>query len=136
MTDPTPAPEPTTNGETPSGSRPDGNGEVPVNGRPMEVSPIFEAAVQRAIAGANQPLPEEMTVTQAADFLDVSREFILKLIRRGELPCHRAGKRRRIPSAALLEQNEKMYQQAKKAAEEITRISQELGLYESDPPDK
>jgi excisionase family DNA binding protein len=79
-----------------------------------------------------------MTTTQAAEFLDVSRPFVIKLVKRGELPCRMVGKHRRIPSAALLEYREKMFHQAKMAADEMTQMSQDLGLYEElkQPPPK
>jgi excisionase family DNA binding protein len=77
-----------------------------------------------------------MTTTQAAEFLDVSRPFVIKLIKRGELPCRMVGKHRRIPSDALVEYREKMFQRARIVADEMAQASQDLGLYEpeSSPP--
>jgi excisionase family DNA binding protein len=110
--------------------------EIKVNGVPIEVSPELKKAVHRAQQGSLRPLPREMTTTQAAEFLDVSRPFVIKLIQRGELPCRMVGKHRRIPSKAVLEYREKMFQQARRAADEMARMSQELGLYEDEPPRK
>jgi excisionase family DNA binding protein len=111
--------------------------EVLINGVRVEVSPELEAAVHRAYKGMNRPLPTEMTTTQAAEFLDVSRPFVIKLIKRRELPCRMVGKHRRIPSASLLEYREKMFQEAKKAVDEMTQLSQEQGLYDlGSPPRK
>ena len=111
--------------------------EILVNGVRVEVSPELEAAVHRAYKGVCQPLPAEMTTTQAAEFLDVSRPFLVKLIKQGELPCRLVGKHRRVPTAALVVHKEKMFRQAKTAAEKITQMSQELGLYEpGGPPPK
>src|SRR5262249_42313042 len=115
-------------------SRPAGGIVITVNGVRIEVSPELEAAVHRAYKGVVTPLPTEMTTTQAAEFLDVSRPFVIKLIKRGELPCRRVGTHRRIPCAALLEYREKMFQRAKGAADEMTRLSQDLGLYEPEGP--
>ena len=110
--------------------------EIKINGVRVEVSPELEAAVKRAYNGLSQPLPAEMTTTQAAEFLDVSRPFVIKLIARRELPCRMVGKHRRIPSSALAAYREKMFLRAKDAADEMARLSQELGLYEADglPP--
>ncbi|HEV3255539.1 MAG TPA: helix-turn-helix domain-containing protein [Gemmataceae bacterium] len=110
-----------------------GQVEITVNGVRIEVSPELEAAVYRAYQGLAQPLPREMTTTQAAEFLDVSRPFVIKLIKRGELPCRLVGKHRRVPSDALLKYREKMFQQARGAADEMTQTSQDLGLYERGP---
>src|SRR5690349_10735610 len=108
--------------------------EILVNGVRIEVSPILDAAVRRALQAAQRPLPAEMTTTQAADFLDVSRPFVIKLIKRGELPCRMVGKHRRIPTEALRAYREKMFQRALAAADEMTRLSQELGLYDLEGP--
>ena len=80
---------------------PAGQIEIHVNGVRVPVSPELEAAVQRAYGRLSQPLPVEMTTSQAADFLSVSRPFVIKLIKQGELPCRMVGKHRRIPSDAL-----------------------------------
>ena len=107
--------------------------EITVNGVRVAVSPALEDAVLRAHKGLLQPLPKEMTTTQAADFLDVSRPFIIKLTRRGELPCRMVGKHRRIPTDAVLEYREKMFQQARKAADEMSQLSQEADLDKDKP---
>jgi excisionase family DNA binding protein len=75
-----------------------------------------------------------MTTTQAAEFLDVSRPFVIKLVQRKELPCRMVGKHRRIPTDALLQYKEKMFQQAKTAADEMAQLSQDLGLYDAEEP--
>jgi len=102
--------------------------EITVNGVRIEVSPALEAAVNRAIQGASQSLPREMTTTQAADFLDVSRPFVIKLVTRGELPCRLVGRHRRIPTAALLDYRQRMFHHARQAADEMARLSQEMDL--------
>lgn len=107
---------------------------ITVNGIRVPVSPELEAAVHRAYQGLVSPLPPEMTTTQAAEFLDVSRPFVVKLVRQRELPCRMVGKHRRIPSAALVEYREKMFQRARGAADEMAQTSQDLGLYEPQGP--
>jgi excisionase family DNA binding protein len=104
--------------------------EVRVNGVRIEVSPELEEAVHRARKGLLQPLPREMTTNQAAEFLDVSRPFVIKLVERGELPCRLVGKHRRIPSDALVRYRDLMFQQARQAADEMARLAQEAGLYD------
>jgi excisionase family DNA binding protein len=108
--------------------------EVFVNGIRVEVSPELEAAVERAHKGLSQAQPAEMTTTQAAEFLDVSRPFVIKLVRRGELPCRMVGKHRRIPTGALRDYKAKMFREARSAADEMTRMAQDLGLYDLEGP--
>ena len=115
-------------------TRQGGRIEVFVNGVRVEVSPELEAAVERAQKGLLQPQPAEMTTTQAAAFLDVSRPFVIKLIRHGELPCRMVGKHPRIPTEALRDYKEKMFREAKVAADELTRMSQDMGLYDLEGP--
>jgi excisionase family DNA binding protein len=112
--------------------------EIFIDGIRVDVSPELEAAVHRAYKGLCEAQPTEMTTTQAADFLDVSRPFVIKLIRRGELSCRMVGKHRRIPTDELMRYREQMFQRAKEAAKELTQLSQDLGLYEVEgrPPEK
>src|ERR1700722_11013831 len=99
--------------------------EVTVNGVRIKVSPELEEAVHRAHQGLLRPLPREMTTTQAAGFLDVSRPFVIKLTKRGELPFRLVGQHRRIPSEAVLQYREKMFQQAQMAVDEMAQLSQD-----------
>jgi excisionase family DNA binding protein len=101
--------------------------EVTVNGVRIDVSPEIEEAVRRAQAGASRPVPREMTTNQAADFLDVSRPFVIKLVRRGELPCRLVGEHRRIPGDAVVAYRDRMFRQARQAADEMTRLAQDAG---------
>lgn len=124
----------TANGAAPALPATENNREVNADELHAAVMARYEAAVQRAIEESKRPLPEEMTLSQALDFLDISPLRLYKLIKRGELPCRKVGKRRRIPTAALLEYDEKMFQEARAAAAEITRLSQELDFYETNGP--
>jgi hypothetical protein len=58
-------------------ARPADKIEITVNGVRINVSPELEEAVHRARKGLRQPLPREMTTNQAAEFLDVSRPFVI-----------------------------------------------------------
>jgi excisionase family DNA binding protein len=125
--------KPSKAGETSEAPR-EGRIEIAIDGIRVEVSPELEAAVHRAYKGLCQPLPTEMTTTQAAELLDVSRPFVIKLIKRKELPCRMVGKHRRIPTDALQVYREKMFRRAKSAADEMAQLSQDLGLYDAEGP--
>jgi excisionase family DNA binding protein len=110
--------------------------EITVNGVRIPLSQELEVAVQRAWKGMFQTPPKEMTTTQAAQFLDVSRPFVIKLIRGGELPCRMVGTHRRIASEALLKYREQMFHQAQQAADEMVQLAQDAGLYQEDGSSK
>lgn len=76
----------------------------------------------------------EMTTTEAAEYLDVSRPFLVKLVKRGELPCRKVGTHHRIPVSALEAYRRAMFQKAREAVDEITKISQESGQYTVEGP--
>lgn len=103
---------------------------ITVNGVGVKVSPELDSAVRRAVAAAARTLPAEMTTTQAAEFLDVSRPFVVKLVQQSELPCRMVGSHRRIPTDAIQAYREKMYRHARAAAHELAQASQKLGLYD------
>jgi RecB family exonuclease len=71
---------PSQESESAEASRPQKRIEILFDGVPVEVSPELEAAVHRAHQGVERELPKEMTTTQAAAFLDVSRPFVIKLM--------------------------------------------------------
>src|SRR4051794_28044067 len=104
--------------------------DVHVNGVPVVVPADLKATIQRAIRMAGQPLPTEMTPSQAAEYLDVSRPFVIKLIKKGVLPCRMVGTHRRIPSPALVDYKKKMFVRAKEALDEMTRIAEEHRMYD------
>lgn len=108
-----------------------GSVNISIDGQPIKVTPELEEIVHRAHKGLMQP-HQEMTTNEAAEFLDVSRPFVIKLIRNGDLPCRMVGKHRRVPTEALISYREKMYLQAKAAAAEMVKIGQEAGLYDDE----
>lgn len=108
--------------------------EYVIDGIRLEIPAALDAGVRRAIEAARRPLPAEMTLTQAAEYLDVSRSFVVKLIKRDELPCRLVGKRRRIPSDALRKYREEMLRKASRDADEMVRLNQEMGLYDLEGP--
>jgi excisionase family DNA binding protein len=76
------------------------------------------------------PVKAELSTQQAADLLNVSRPHLVKLLERGELPYHYVGTHRRVVLEDLLVYKEKRDRERLEALDEITRASDDLGLYD------
>jgi excisionase family DNA binding protein len=75
------------------------------------------------------PHAQELSTFEAAAILNVSRPHVIKLIEKGELPHHMAGTHRRILLKDVLAYKAKMKGDTREALSELTRLSQEYGLY-------
>lgn len=74
------------------------------------------------------PMAMELTTQQAADFLNVSRPYLIGLLEQGELNHTLVGTHRRIRFDDLLAYREKMVNKSKAAMDELMKLSQELGI--------
>ena len=73
------------------------------------------------------PLEQELTTVQAAEFLQVSRPYLIKVIDAGEIPCRMVGTHRRLALRDLIEYQKLMQRRSLKAREEITSEALEDG---------
>ncbi len=74
------------------------------------------------------PKKAELTTQEAADYLNVSRPYVVKLITTGKLPARMVGTRRRIAFKDLLQFDEADRKHRRAALNENGRLDQELGL--------
>lgn len=70
----------------------------------------------------------EITTQRAADILNVSRPYLVKLLEKGELPFHKVGTHRRIHLKDVEEYRSRLEQQRSNALDDLIKESQELGL--------
>lgn len=75
------------------------------------------------------PDTAELTTQQAAEFLNVSRPYLIKLLESGEIPFRLVGTHRRIKFRDLNEYKSRDDLARRRAADELTQLTQELGLY-------
>ena len=75
------------------------------------------------------PDAAELTTQQAADFLTVSRPYLIGLLEAGEIPYRKVGTHRRIKFEDLHGYRRRDDLERRQAADELTRPSEELGLY-------
>jgi excisionase family DNA binding protein len=107
--------------------------EVYVNGTenepitlPSVVLGLFTEVLARV--AADQPVsivtPDAVfTTQQAADMLNVSRPYLIKLIDRGDLPAHKVGRHRRIKASNLEEYRRRQQAAARAAARDMARLT-------------
>ena len=115
---------------------------VPVDGRtdqrqtfilPAPAVKLLQDMLVHLAQGAGvQVVPDhaEFTTQQAADFLNVSRPWIVKLIERRELPHRMVGIHRRILFSDLRAYKEKSDRAADAALDELVADAQAMGEYE------
>lgn len=73
------------------------------------------------------PVGAELSTQQAADFLNVSRPYLIKQIEAGHLSCHMVGSHRRIKLHDLIEYKKQVDQTRLDALEELARLNEEFG---------
>jgi len=74
------------------------------------------------------PEDEAFTTQAAADYLGMSRPFLIGLIDQGEIPCHHVGSHRRIVFKDLLTYERKRDASRRSAMSALAKRVQEAGL--------
>lgn len=100
---------------------------------PHSLYSVLVAAVDQLNRGNGitiLPVTAELTTQQAANVLNVSRPFVVKLLERGEIRFHKAGTHRRIYLRDLLAFKERREAAARRTLARSAREAQALGLYD------
>ena len=76
------------------------------------------------------PVGQELTTQQAADILNVSRQYLVRLLDEGRIPFAKTGKHRRVRIEDVLTFKERRDRDRKAGLDELTRMSEEFGGYD------
>ena len=74
------------------------------------------------------PVGAELTTSQAADILNVSRPYVVKLVEEGKLPHHKVGKHRRLKLEDVVEYKAVTRKRSKELLGELTDEAQKLDM--------
>jgi len=78
------------------------------------------------------PVGREVTTQQAADLLNVSRQYLVRLLDEGRVPYRKVGKHRRLRVADVLTFRETRARDRRAGLRELSRLTGELGGYEAE----
>jgi excisionase family DNA binding protein len=74
------------------------------------------------------PAHAELTTQQAADMLNVSRPFLIRLLEAGDIDYRVVGTHRRVLADSLMRYMRADDEKRRKAADELAALTQDLGL--------
>jgi excisionase family DNA binding protein len=89
---------------------------------------VHDLARERAVTVV--VVGRELTTQQAADILNVSRPYLIKLLEQGEIPFTMVGTHRRIPVGELLAYKRRRDERRRAGLAELTQMSQDFGMYD------
>lgn len=100
---------------------------------PASVVDVLEratAVLSNGDAVAILPVGKELTTQQAADLLNVSRQYVVRLVNEDRLPCTRTGKHRRLRLEDVLAFKRVRDLERSRALTDLTRLTEEFGGYD------
>jgi excisionase family DNA binding protein len=102
---------------------------------PESVYTALQQVIQAMASGQSitiVPQDREMTTQQAADFLNISRPYLIKLLEQGEIPYSKVGSHRRVASKELIAYKAQRNAERRQHLSNLTSFLEEEGFYDKD----
>jgi len=109
----------------------DGTGDthvvnIPVSALRLLVDVLTEIGEGNAVSII--PVHAELTTQEAADVLNVSRPFLVKLLEGGSIPFHKVGRHRRVLYQDVMSYKDGIDSERQKALDALAQQAQELNM--------
>ena len=102
---------------------------------PESVFYVFERVAEvlaRGDAVTIVPVGKELTTQQAADLLNVSRQYLVRLLDEARIPFTKTGKHRRLRVEHVLVFKQKRDADRRAALRDLTQLTEDFGGYDSE----
>lgn len=106
-----------------------------IQGETIEIPPVlanaFFEVMQALVRGQTVSIAteeHELTTTEAADLLNVSRPHLVKLLKQGAIPFHRVGSHRRVYRSDVFGYKQAQREEAEDAMRALAQQAQEHDL--------
>jgi len=102
---------------------------------PESVFYVLERVVEVLARGDSisvVPVGREVTTQQAAELLNVSRQYLVRLLEEGRLPFRKTGKHRRLRIEDVLSFKQTRDKDRRAGLRELSRMTEEFGGYDSE----
>lgn len=100
---------------------------------PREAAEMFMRILSSMAAGQSVTVIStnaELTTQEAADLMNVSRPFVIKLLEAGDIEYRLVGTHRRLQAVSVRDYLRRMRRGQRAAIDELEELTQEMGLYE------
>jgi excisionase family DNA binding protein len=87
------------------------------------------AMFRRGVGVRLVPVHRELSTQEAADVLNVSRQYLVRLLEDGKIPFSRTGNRRRIAMGDVLNFKQARDDARLRGLAELARMDEDAGLY-------